>query len=182
MTPTTVRPSERATHVNPRARRTQPGPDLAAHSIHVNRGAAKGVERDVAGSAAEYRVLVVDDDPVVRRLVRKALGSEGYTVRTAAHGDEALRHVAAGLPHVVLLDVQMPVMDGREFARCLKDADPRPPIVTMSAAPRRAADIGAAADLAKPFDLDDLLAVVASCCATARARRWRRPHPSRPAA
>ena len=132
----------------------------------------------VATSAADCRVLVVDDDPAIRRMVRAALDLEGYAVLTAAHGGEALELVAAHHPDVVLLDMQMPLVDGREFARRLQERDLHPLLVTMTADPGGrswAGQIGAAAHLAKPFDLARLLAVVATCCAAAYARCRRRP-------
>jgi two-component system response regulator MprA len=119
----------------------------------------------------DCRVLVVDDDPTIRETVREALAWEGYTTLTAPNGREALEQVAAHRPHVVLLDMRMPVMDGWEVARHLKERGLRPKIVTVTAAVSArtwAREIGADAYLAKPFDLDRLLAVVAACCSDAR--------------
>lgn len=60
-------------------------------------------------------VLVVDDDPDHRRLMAQLLRSEGYAVSTARNGREALENLAASKPFVILLDLEMPVMDGRTF-------------------------------------------------------------------
>ena len=60
-------------------------------------------------------VLVVDDDPDNRAFVGYLLSSEGYAVATASDGREALRHLADLQPAVILLDLEMPVMDGRNF-------------------------------------------------------------------
>jgi CheY-like chemotaxis protein len=86
-------------------------------------------------------------------------------VQTAADGRAALAQVARELPSVILLDMKMPVMDGWQFARLFRERyDHFAPIVVVTAAEegaRRAADIGAEAYLDKPFNIDDLLAMVA---------------------
>lgn len=114
-------------------------------------------------------VLVVDDEPDIRRLVGDALRLEGYQVRTAGNGQEALQRVAEEWPDLILLDLTMPVMDGRQFCSVLARAVPQSgrgghiPVVLLSAdrhLRERAAELGAAGYLVKPFDLDDLLAAV----------------------
>jgi len=64
---------------------------------------------------AEGRVLVVDDDPDSRTLMAHLLSSEGYQVTTASNGHDALNQLSAVTPSVILLDLEMPVMDGRGF-------------------------------------------------------------------
>jgi two-component system response regulator MprA len=64
------------------------------------------------------RVLVVDDDPDVRDSLRRSLTFEGYTVTTAADGEQALDSVAAACPDIVVLDLQMPLLDGLATYRC----------------------------------------------------------------
>ena len=107
----------------------------------------------------EPLVLVVDDDPDI-------LGTESYRVARARNGLEALERVDAERPDVILLDLMMPVMDGVTFAVALRQ---RPgvadvPILVISADgnPQRAAAVNARAYLAKPFDIDALLAQVAA--------------------
>lgn len=116
-------------------------------------------------------VLVVEDDPDLAGLLRMILADEGYAVETAANGAEALRNVAARMPAVILLDMRMPVMNGWEFARAFEARYGRAaPIVVVTAAEdarARAEEIGADAWLAKPFDLDDVLRVVARLGAAA---------------
>lgn len=113
---------------------------------------------------AARRVLFVDDDQDLRELVAAFLRSEGHDVATAAEGREALDLVARAMPDVILLDMRMPVMDGREFAaRFHERHGPAAPIVVITAsedARARAEEIGAAAWLSKPFELDALLAAV----------------------
>src|SRR5690348_13526835 len=92
-------------------------------------------------------VLVVDDEPDIREIVRLFLTDAGYAVATARDGAEALRSVDEALPAVILLDMRMPVMDGWEFARRFRERhNHRAPIVVMTAAESartRAAEVGA---------------------------------------
>lgn len=110
-------------------------------------------------------VLVVDDDPYIREVVAELLDEEGYSVATADDGAEALRFVAAMPPSVILLDMDMPVVDGPEFAARYREMPgPHAPIVVITAAydARVAAErIGAQAHLAKPFHVDALCRLVA---------------------
>lgn len=108
-------------------------------------------------------ILVVDDDDAIRQTVSEILDLEGYPVQTAANGAEALDVVARGQPSLILLDMRMPVMDGWGFARALDEKGIRLPILVMTAAQnarRWAEEIGADGFVAKPFDLNDLLAAV----------------------
>ena len=111
-------------------------------------------------------VLVVDDDPDILDAVCDILEGEHYRVARARHGQEALERVAEERPDVVLLDLMMPIMDGVAFAQTLRAryADIEIPIVVISADgnPQRAASVRARGFLAKPFDIDALLAEVAS--------------------
>ena len=111
-------------------------------------------------------VLVVDDDPDILEAVCDILEGEGYRVARARHGQEALARIDDEPPLVILLDLMMPVMDGLAFARALhgRDDGASIPIVVISADgdPQKAAALGARGFLAKPFDIDALLAEVAS--------------------
>ncbi|MDE3077366.1 MAG: response regulator [Chloroflexota bacterium] len=110
-------------------------------------------------------VLVVDDDQTVLDAVSLALSGEGYVPHIAHSGKEGLQRLAVCKPALILLDMHMPVMDGWEFARqYYRQAGRRAPIVVLTAAAnpaQRAAEVGAEGYLAKPFDLEDLLDVVA---------------------
>jgi len=114
--------------------------------------------------AAEH-VLVVEDQQDIRDLVAFILESAGYRVSTANNGALALEHVARETIDVVLLDMRMPVMDGWAFAQAYRQlAGPHAPIVVLTAAQdaaTRAGQIHADAYLGKPFEIDDLLNVVA---------------------
>ncbi len=112
-------------------------------------------------------ILVVDDEEPIRGFLALALVLEGYAVVEAPDGAAALARVHEAPPCLILLDMRMPVMDGWEFARRYRALPgPHAPIVCLTAAAAeadaavRGAQIRATASLSKPFDLDDLLAVV----------------------
>jgi CheY-like chemotaxis protein len=108
--------------------------------------------------------LLVDDDESILSTVELLLTEEGYPVVVAANGKEALQHVAAQRPCLILLDMKMPVMDGWAFAMAYRDLPgPHAPIVVMTAAHdarQRAAEIAADDVISKPFDVNRLLDVV----------------------
>jgi DNA-binding response OmpR family regulator len=113
-------------------------------------------------------ILVIDDDPVIQKLLTVNFEMEGYRVLTAGDGNLGLRQVQADRPDVILLDVMMPGMDGLEVARRLK-ADPDTstiPIVLLSAKAQATdiqggIDAGADDYVTKPFDPLELLDKVA---------------------
>ncbi|GAA0476710.1 response regulator transcription factor [Streptomyces sp. NPDC046215] len=112
---------------------------------------------------AEPTVLVVDDDPEVRAAVVDGLCVEGYAVRSAADGLEALSCVAADPPAAIVLDLAMPVLDGLAVCRRLRGLGDRTPVLVLTARDAvadRVAGLDAGADdyLVKPFALDELLA------------------------
>lgn len=115
------------------------------------------------------KVLVVEDDHLIREAIAEALDQEGFVVVEAANGREALDKLHQGRTSLVLLDLMMPVMDGVAFARALRAqyTEDEIPIVVISADgnPQRAAAVGARGFLAKPFDIDALLDEVASVTA-----------------
>ncbi len=118
-------------------------------------------------------IVVVDDDAVLRWLLFWTLTDEGYSVLEAPDGAVALAQVHEAAPGLILLDMRMPVLDGWEFARRYRaQPGPHAPIICVTAAAdaaavaARGAQIGAVASLSKPFDLDELLALV---------RRYLRP-------
>ncbi len=107
------------------------------------------------------RILVVDDDPEIRRFIEAALGDAGYTVRLAANGSEALAAVDTHHPDLILLDVRMPGVDGWQVLDALRSAaGAQTPVVVMTASftgQDQALRSGAQGYLAKPFELSDLL-------------------------
>jgi CheY-like chemotaxis protein len=108
-------------------------------------------------------VLVVEDDEDLRSAVIELLQAAGYEVEGAENGAVALERVATRRPRLILLDVRMPVMNGREFTRVFRERYGRVPIVAWTAAPdprRIATELEADGCLSKPFDIDELYAVV----------------------
>ena len=111
------------------------------------------------------RVLVVDDDEIIRGFVSEALQDEGYEIRTAANGRHALDVLREWKPNLIVLDLMMPEMDGWTFRaeqRKLPEAADVPVVVLSAVRDLRAqaAALGAASVLGKPFELDDLLQTV----------------------
>ena len=121
-------------------------------------GTGRGARRVVGG------VLVVDDDEDIRSVVALALSRKGYEVLTAARGSAALDLARQFPPDVILLDMRMPLMDGRAFAATYRHtAGPHAPIIVFTAASqgaRQVAEIGADGYLAKPFTVHQLYGVV----------------------
>ncbi len=112
------------------------------------------------------RILVVDDEPRVRRLVSRALGSEGIETDQASEGQEGLRKALSASYDVVILDLQLPRLDGLTVLRRLLSAKPGQVVVVSScqsdpATRSECVRAGARAFLAKPFSLVDLLTSVA---------------------
>ena len=110
-------------------------------------------------------ILVVDDDPPIRRMLERTLAAEGYAVRTAADGGAALAAIEKSVPDLVVLDVAMPGVDGLAVARRLRAKGLGVPILMLTArdgVPDRVAGLDAGADdyLVKPFAVQELTARV----------------------
>lgn len=108
------------------------------------------------------RVLVVDDEPQIQRVLRPSLTASGYEVLEAATGREALAAVSANSPDLVILDLGLPDMDGKEVLRKLRILT-RTPVIVLSARDREsekiaALDLGADDYVEKPFAMGELLA------------------------
>ncbi|MDP8924626.1 MAG: response regulator [Chloroflexota bacterium] len=128
--------------------------------------------REVAPTADQDKtVLVVDDDPDTLWMLSHAFQDEGYAVETAAHGLEALYKACRRMPDVVVLDLRMPVMDGRKFIAAWRrvTSTAAVPIVAISAHERRltAEELGVQAFLPKPFRLSALIDAVGSLSSSA---------------
>ena len=108
-------------------------------------------------------ILIVDDEEPVRDFLAQVLADAGHRTVQAVHGAEALELVEKERPDLVVSDIMMPVLDGAELCRRLKagTATSAIPLILMSSAGPQAADgAGADAFIAKPFDLDDMEALV----------------------
>jgi two-component system, OmpR family, response regulator MprA len=111
------------------------------------------------------RLLVVDDDPDVRDSLRRALGYAGYAVATASNGADALTSLARSPVDLIILDVLMPMLNGFDTCRALRDRGDATPVLTLTALDAvddRVTGLEAGADdyLVKPFALRELLARV----------------------
>ncbi len=106
-----------------------------------------------------HSVMVIDDDAATARMIALALREDGYTVRSASDGQDALRKLEPEAPDVIVLDLEMPGMNGRAFYHELRGRGLDMPVVIVSAfdARRGQRELGADTYLTKPFDPDDLL-------------------------
>lgn len=117
-------------------------------------------------SRATKRILVVDDDLPLRGMLSTVLRRHGFRVYLAGDGGEAQRALMLHRPHVVLLDLMMPGINGWDFLQRLQETGylGRVPIVVISAHVRKdpaaLLKLGVSAILPKPFNLDDLLDVI----------------------
>lgn len=122
-----------------------------------------------ASRPAPFRVLVVDDDASIRRMIVAALKRDGYAFLEAANGREALDLMRSDRPDVVVLDLMMPVLSGWDVLKeRMKEKDLlRIPVIIVSAnrdpEVATAIDKGICAFLPKPFDISALSALVKSC-------------------
>jgi two-component system KDP operon response regulator KdpE len=110
------------------------------------------------------RVLVVDDEPQITRVLKTVLSSQGYQVRTAAEGESALSNFKEWSPELVITDLYMPHMDGIELCRRIRELSTVPIIVLSVKGEEKskveALDSGADDYVTKPFGIDELMARV----------------------
>ena len=122
-------------------------------------------------------ILIVDDNPVNLKLLRVLLRAEGYAITTATDAEEACAVLAGHHPRLILMDLQLPGMDGLELTRRLK-ADPITQDITilaltayaMTGDAERARAAGCDGYLAKPIDTRHLEEAVARCLGTKTGR------------
>ena len=136
----------------------------AEGEVHPERTAPRATAL-VAGQP-RFKVLVVDDRQVNRELLRQMLVPVGFRVREAANGQEALSRIVEERPDIVLMDVVMPVMDGRVATRIIRSRDPGLPIVAISASvfaedAREILALGANSFIRKPFRSAEVLGEIA---------------------
>lgn len=117
------------------------------------------------GDREPQRILIVDDEPAVREALQRSLAFEGYDTQVAVDGADALEKATAYQPELVVLDIQMPRMDGLTAARRMRGAGSTVPILMLTARDTvgdRVTGLDAGADdyLVKPFELDELFARV----------------------
>ncbi len=115
----------------------------------------------------QYRILIVDDDQEFLTLIERGLSFSGYDITSAKSGAEAVELTKRILPHVVLLDMMMPEMDGIETLRQIRQFDRDVKVVIISGmhdvqAARDAISLGAVDYITKPFELHDLDSYISS--------------------
>ncbi|HEX7791747.1 MAG TPA: response regulator transcription factor, partial [Afipia sp.] len=113
-------------------------------------------------SAAPLKILVVDDEPPIRKLLRMGLGTQGYDVLDAPNGKTALS-LLDDKPDLVILDLGLPDIQGHDLLRMIRARNDSLPIVVLSsrgdeAGKVQALDLGADDYVTKPFGMDELLA------------------------
>ena len=115
------------------------------------------------------RVLVIDDDPAVNRMIGTTLRSHGFRVASAYDGSAGLAEVQSQEPDVIILDLAMPVMDGRTFFRELRARGDTTPVLILSAFGARdaARELRADGYIQKPFQPDELADKVRSLLTSA---------------
>lgn len=123
---------------------------------------SSGVLRIWGDEVPRPRILVVDDDPSLLALLRILLDSSGYDAVVAADALEGLRLAESNPMDLVLLDLEMPRMDGREFYKEFRARGHRTPVIIVSAygADSARAELGAQAAVSKPFDPTKLTTMV----------------------
>jgi two-component system chemotaxis response regulator CheY len=122
-----------------------------------------------ADGAGTRSVLVIEDDPALLSSVAEVIREEGYDVRTASNGHQALDEVLLREPDLILIDLMLPLMDGWRFldqyrSRC---GQSRAALVLVSAFPNLAAEaerLGVQGYLRKPFGLDAVVRITGACC------------------
>ena len=144
-------------------RRGQPCRPAGGAVHHFSAGAGRGEIHGGGGmSTAPTRILIVDDEPPIRKLLRMGLGTQGYQVLEAPNGKAALGLMAEA-PDIIILDLGLPDMPGLDLLRQLRGQDAAIPIVVLSsrgdeAGKVQALDLGADDYLTKPFGMNELMA------------------------
>ncbi len=113
-------------------------------------------------SASPIKVLVIDDEPPIRKLLRMGLATQGYEILEATNGKTALEQLAQN-PALIILDLGLPDIQGHELLRVIRSRNEAVPVVVLSsrgdeAGKVQALDLGADDYLTKPFGMDELLA------------------------
>jgi two-component system chemotaxis response regulator CheY len=116
---------------------------------------------------ATKNILIVDDDLYLCEIIADVLEAEGHATRTASNGLEALERVREEKPDLLLLDLMMPVMSGWELAAAIRSSPEwsNIPMIIITAdyhIERKQEETGARAVITKPFDIDQLVSVVAA--------------------
>jgi len=118
--------------------------------------------------AEPLRILVVEDEETIGEVIVDVLGDEGYDVRRARNGRDALDVLSCWMPALIVLDLMMPIMDGRAFREEQRRHPDiaQVPVVLISGAREieaKGEELGVMAAIEKPFDIENFLDVVSQC-------------------
>jgi len=119
-------------------------------------------------SEALFTILICEDDDAIRKLLWLVLSREGYRIKMTANGREGLETALGQRIDLILLDLNMPILDGAGFCKAYREQGGSAPILLLSAAEgasieRAVASHGAVGGLTKPFRIDELLAIITRC-------------------
>ncbi len=132
---------------------------------------------DVHMCKLDATLLIVDDDEAIRETLRELLEAEGYDVRTACNGLEAIRvlNEMSCQPCLVLCDLRMPIMNGDEFIQTIKSDETKKniPVAIISAAQNASSIKNADILIKKPFSIEEVLAKIQEFCEQKSERRSR---------
>lgn len=110
------------------------------------------------------KILVADDDPIIKKLLCQVLSEDGHEVSLAPNGAQAAEKVLNENFGLIFLDVHMPVMNGLEALRAIRNTSPQLPVVMMDSYPdqlaKQAENEGALTCIHKPFDLQEIREIV----------------------
>lgn len=128
---------------------------------------------------AAKRILIVDDDDITRNLLEEMLGAQGYEVALEVNGKKGLEHFKKNPFQVVITDIEMPVMDGKEFVSRLVEFEDKPVIIVLTVHDELDLVIdtmkkGVYDYIIKPFNVDDILIKLERAFETAELRRMKR--------
>src|SRR5205085_7794405 len=154
----------RTTTARDQEARMREGEEAATREVPqsvYSRGVAAGPQR-TGSSAPRQRVLVVDDDGAIRRMVARLVERENFTTEMCGDGVSALAQINREWFDVIVLDVTMPFMSGYDVIDALRTENPDAVrrVILMTAAVRRREDVGVFAVLLKPFDIGELTRLV----------------------
>ena len=128
------------------------------------------------GGLSLAKILIVDDDDQLRISFEKLLKEEGYETSTAPSGEAGIKNLQQGLPDLVILDMRLPGMNGLETFKSIHEMEPKLPIIIMTAygtteTAIEATKLGAFDYILKPFDIPDMLKVIAQALEAGRFMR-----------